>query len=114
LSDERRGDRPEEPSSGDPVEGEEGGTVSLPALDLQEAKRALGAAEVEADFWRKNRERLLKQYPDHFVAVSVKDGQVVATSPDLYRLMLILEEAGRKPDEMWVRFLSAGTRQYIL
>ena len=78
---------------------------------LEEAREALDAAEREQGFWRDHYSRLLQQYPDQFVAV--RDGAVVATNPDLQRLLESLEHQSIEPTAVWVRFLATDPRRLM-
>ena len=78
---------------------------------LEEAREALEAAEREQAFWRDHYGELLQQYPDQFVAV--RDGVVVATNPDLQRLLERLAHQKMEPTAVWVRFLATDPRRLM-
>ncbi len=48
-------------------------------------------------FWEANYERLLRLYPDHFVAVDLPSGEVVSAAKDLAALAQLLRERGLNP-----------------
>src|SRR4051812_22132699 len=78
------------------------------APDLETAREAWDAAEREQDFWRQHYGELLKQYPDQFVAVL--DGQVVAASADLQRILKTLKQQGIDLTGVWLEFLGTNPR----
>ena len=75
------------------------------AADTSSLESAWVEADEEDAFWREHYESYLDLYPDTFVAVS--DGQVVATSPDLSRLVGILEGKGMDIRRVWVHYIAA-------
>lgn len=77
-----------------------------------EAAEALRKAALERAYWEAHADQLTKRYPDQFVAV--RDGQVIATSPDLQELERLLAERQMGVGRTWVRFLSADPRRFIL
>ncbi len=85
-------------------------TDQLPALDSADA--LWEAADPQQQFWSANHQVFLKRYPDQFVAV--KDGAVIANSPDLFRLVQILESKGVSPPQAWVRFVTTDPELFIL
>ena len=75
--------------------------------DVESARRALQeAAEADA-FWSSQYGRLLKTYPDQFVAVTRSDGKVVAVDADLDRLIELVKARGLAVQQVWVRFMAA-------
>lgn len=78
---------------------------------LEDAREAWEEAEREQGFWRDHYSELLQRYPDQFVAV--RNGAVVATNPDLQRLLESLEHQGIEPTAVWVRFLATDPRRLM-
>ncbi len=73
---------------------------------------AFREAEREDAFWKKHHKRLLRQYPDQWVAV--RDGEVIATSSDLLGIVNELEQLGLKPTQAWLQYLNAHPLPMIL
>ena len=46
--------------------------------------------------------------------VAVHDGEVVAVSGDLQRLVLLLREKGFEPTQVWVRYVAVTPREWAL
>ena len=86
--------------------------MTVPTPSLEDARRALIEAEAQQAFWQAHSGELLQKYPDQFVAV--KDGAVVATSPDLLKLVEILETKELDVRDVWIRFMTADPRRLIL
>jgi hypothetical protein len=66
-------------------------------------------------FWDKNYARLLADYPELYVAVNRRTGEVEASNPDLERLVYDLRD--RAVDirrDVAIRFVSALSRSLIL
>jgi hypothetical protein len=80
--------------------------------NLEEARKAWEAAELEQGFWREHYGELVQQYPDQFVAV--RDGHVVAANPDLQQLFRSLKHQGIRPTQVWLRFLATDPRRLML
>jgi hypothetical protein len=78
--------------------------TNVPSLDSPAAQAAWEAAEAERRFWETHYAEYLERYPEQFVAV--KDGAVVAASPDFMKLLQLLEQRGLTPTEVWVRLFS--------
>jgi hypothetical protein len=78
--------------------------TDVPNLDSPEAQAAWEAADAERRFWEAHYTEYLEQYPEQFVAV--KDGAVVANSPDLMKLLHLLQRRGLAPTQVWIRLFS--------
>lgn len=69
-------------------------------------------AEDERDFWDAQREMLMRQYPEEFVAV-VK-GEVVAHGPNLVDLVQQIGAAGHDVRTVWIEFLATDHHKFLL
>lgn len=84
----------------------------MPALLISnaEAEALQQEGEREHTFWDAHYDAFLERYPEQYVAV--KDGEVIATSPDLFDLVDQVEQRGLKPTEVWARFFTKETVQH--
>lgn len=80
---------------------------------LEDPRAAQEQAEAEATFWRDHYRELLAAYPDQFVAVAADTGEVVAASPDVTHLKRLLDARRLRPEQVWVRFLTADARRLM-
>lgn len=80
--------------------------------DADAAAAAFREAEREQAFWEQHYREYIEKYPDRFVAVH--DGKVVATSEDLYHLVILLREQGLAPTDVWMEYIEATPRELLL
>lgn len=74
---------------------------------FESARRARQAAQEEDPFWRDRYDKYLTKYPDQFVAVAKSSRRVVATDPDLDRLISMVNGSGLDVQRVWVRYMAA-------
>ncbi len=86
--------------------------MTMPDLNLEEVEEELERAAAATAFWRDHYAELLERYPDQFVAV--REGDVVATNPNLEGLLESLKRLGIEPTSVWVRFLATDPRRLML
>lgn len=70
------------------------------------ARAAWEGAQRERQFWQLHQDEYLAKYPNQFVAVA--DGEVIATAPTLEEILALLEQEGREPTDVWLRFFNAS------
>lgn len=75
-------------------------------------KRMFEEAAERQKFWNENYHRLLALYPEQFVAV--RDGEVIATSHDLYVLVDKLRDLGLSPTDVAIKLITAKAGSLIL
>ena len=73
----------------------------------ESVQKARAAAEREDAFWRDHYDEYLGRFPDQFVAVAQRDGRLVATNPDLDKLIETIREQGLNVRDVWSRFMAA-------
>lgn len=83
---------------------EVGDVTATPSLES--AQLAWAAAEEEDAFWRDHYSLLARRHPNQFVAVARATGHVVATDPDLDRLIGIIGDNGLDVQRVWVRYMA--------
>lgn len=72
------------------------------------------AAEIQK-FWEANYSRLLKQYPEQFVAVKPDTGEVVVADGDLASLVYKLRDLNLDPrTDVAIEFITAEARTLLL
>jgi hypothetical protein len=86
--------------------------MSLTPAEIERMDAALRAKEGEDAFWQARHTEFLEKYPDQFVAVS--DGEVVATSPDLLELEMLLKSKGLDTKDVWIEFIDANPDRMII
>lgn len=69
------------------------------------ADAAWRRADQEEAYWNEHAAEFQLHYPDQYVAV--RDDAVVATAPDLARLVDALQDRGLQPVDVWLRYFSA-------
>jgi hypothetical protein len=87
-----------------------GVTTTVPSLEG--ARRAFDEAEAQDAFWEAHILELMEKYPDQFVAV--RDGVVVATSPDLLVLLDALKAKGLGARDACVRYMETNPGRWAL
>lgn len=66
-------------------------------------------------FWEANYERLLKEYPEQFVAVRPESGEVVASNRDMAMLVYELRDRGIDARaDVAIQFISARSASLLL
>lgn len=70
--------------------------------------------EREQRFWNDNYDRLIREYPDHYVAVLLGDWSVVATNPELTGILSDLRTKGVALEDVSVQFVSETMKSLIL
>jgi hypothetical protein len=71
-------------------------------------------AEDEDAFWDAHYDELKARYPDEFVAVSVRDREVVEHDPDLIAITDRLRARGYSHLDVWVKFTFTKYPNYAL
>lgn len=83
------------------------------AVALVQPEPSWEEAEATRRFWAEHYAELLKSHPERFVAV--KDGKVVASSPDLALLVYQLRDLGLDPrTDVTIEFISASSASLLL
>ncbi len=80
--------------------------------DVAEVVEALRDADEDEAFWTSQFERLVRQFPDQFVAV--RDGEVVAAASRLEDLLSALSARGLDPQQARIRFIPSDPSRYLL
>lgn len=80
----------------------------IPPLD----SRLWEAAEREQNFWEENYSRLLRCYPDRFVAIC--EGKVVGRNKDLIKLAQSLKRRNYDIKQVLVRYLTTRPARVML
>lgn len=72
------------------------------------------AIEIQ-NFWNQNYQRLLNEYPEQFVAVDMRSGEVVAANSDLAFLAYDLRDKGLDPrTDVAIQHLTAKSASLLL
>jgi hypothetical protein len=79
---------------------------------MAELKPAFEKREREDQFWSRNYERLLAEYPERFVAAL--DGKVIAASRTLTELDTTLRQRGLSPRDVAIQWISQSHACLVL
>ena len=79
---------------------------------VAEAVEALREADEDEAFWTGQFERLVREFPDQFVAAH--NGEVVATAAQLEDLLSALSARGLDPQQVRIRFIASDPCRYLL
>lgn len=79
------------------------------------AEPSFEESEAIQEFWNENYQRLLRAYPEQFVAVDRASGEVVAAEAELETLVTDLEARNLDPvRDVLIEFLTATAGSLIL
>lgn len=83
-------------------------TLARPEPSFEEADRI-------QKFWEDNYQTLLKDYSEHYVAVQIDSGEVVAANRDLALLFYDLRDKGVDPKrDVAIQFISPRSASLLL
>ncbi|MBI2596125.1 hypothetical protein HYW46_05335 [Candidatus Daviesbacteria bacterium] len=85
-------------------------------FDQEEMAKIFQKAEKQQQFWDGHYQDFVKQkkYLNKFVAVNNQDGQVVAYSKDLLKVLDKIKGKGLSLNEVWVRFITDNPQKLML
>jgi hypothetical protein len=86
--------------------------MAVKAPGAEEMRAAFKDADEQRAFWDAHSGELMQRYPDQFVAV--REGEVVAASPNLEQLLAMLKEKDLLPSDVWLRYMATDARRLLL
>ena len=80
-------------------------------INMEEVQKELEEFRKDTEWYQNHYEELLKQYPDHWVAIY--DEKLVAASPDQDAMFAELKKKGVKATKAYLKYLSTTEEIWI-